>query len=74
MTPMKVSARGLQATIRRAIEGGQHRIDIDPDGKVSILPLAVPPKLADDVALDEEIRELLEHGDGGHEGHSRRPI
>ncbi len=58
--------RSLTSIIQRAIESGQHRVDISPEGKVTILPLAVPPVQAEDAALDAEIRELL---DGGHAPH-----
>lgn len=56
----------LTAIVQKAIASGQHRVDIAPDGKVTILPLAVPPAQAEDVALDAEIRELI---DGGHAPH-----
>lgn len=58
--------RSLTSIIQRAIESGQHRVDISPEGKVTILPLAVPTAQAEDAALDAEIRELL---DGGHAPH-----
>lgn len=58
--------RSLTSIVQRAIEGGQHRVDIAPDGKVTILPLAIPAAQAEEAALDAEIRELL---DGGHAPH-----
>lgn len=58
--------RSLTAIVQKAIASGQHRVDITPEGKVTILPLAVPPAQAEDAALDAEIRELL---DGGHAPH-----
>lgn len=74
MMPGRMSARGLQAAVRWAIAGGKHRVEIAPDGRIIILPLAIPPQLADDAALDDEIRGLIEHDEGGSGGHSRRPI
>ncbi|MNY42186.1 hypothetical protein D3C86_1770510 [compost metagenome] len=58
--------RSLTAIVQKAIASGQHRVDISPDGKVTILPLAIPPAQAEDAALDAEIRELF---DGGHAPH-----
>lgn len=58
--------RSLTAIVQKAIASGQHRVDISPEGKVTILPLAVPAAQAEDAALDAEIRELL---DGGHAPH-----
>lgn len=58
--------RSLTAIVQKAINSGQHRVDITPDGKVTILPLAVSPAQAEDAALDAEIRELI---NGGHAPH-----
>lgn len=58
--------RSLTSLVQRAIDGGNHRVDITPDGKVSILPLMVTPAQAEDYALDAEIRELLGDGDARH--------
>ena len=66
------SNRALSARARHALDvaitGGQHRVDISPDGKVTILPLAVPVAQADDAALDAEIADHLskQHGDVAH--------
>lgn len=67
MKPRTTSARARHA-IDLAIAGGQHRVDIAPDGRVTILPLAVPVAQADDAALDAEIANLINrsHGDATH--------
>ena len=58
--------RSLTAIVQKAISSGQHRVDITPEGKVTILPLAVPPAQAEDAALDAEIRELFDVGHAPH--------
>lgn len=58
--------RSLTAIVQRAIESGHHRVDISPDGRVTILPLAVSPAQAEDAALDAEIRDLLNDGHATH--------
>lgn len=56
--------RSIAAAVKAAVEGGQHRVDFLPDGRISILPLAVDPAQAQAAALDAEIRELMGDGDG----------
>ncbi len=64
---MMVSRRSITGLVQRAIVGGKHRVEILPDGRVSILPLSVDPAQAQDAALDAEIRELIGgHGDARH--------
>ncbi|MNE81878.1 hypothetical protein D3C77_399490 [compost metagenome] len=58
--------RSLTSLVQKAIDGGNHRVDISPDGKVTILPLTVSAAQAEDFALDAEIRELLGDGDARH--------
>lgn len=59
--------RSLTAIVQKALNSGQHRVDIAPDGKVTILPLGVSAAQADDAALDAEIREhMSQHGDASH--------
>lgn len=58
--------RSLTAIVQRAIESGHHRVDIAPDGKITILPLSVAPAQAEDAALDAEIRDLLNDGHAPH--------
>lgn len=58
--------RSLTAIVQRAIESGHHRVDISPDGKVTILPLTVSPAQAEEAALDAEIRDLLNDGHATH--------
>lgn len=58
------SRRTMLEAIKAAIEGGQHRLDFQPDGRLTILPLAVDPAQAQAAALDAEIQELLGDGDG----------
>ncbi|NBW06955.1 MAG: hypothetical protein EBR82_02890 [Caulobacteraceae bacterium] len=56
-----------QRSIDRAIDGGRHRISINAEGVVIILPIDADPGQADAAALDAEIRELLEtDGDARH--------
>lgn len=57
--------RSLTSLVQRAIQSGNHRVDIDPDGKVTILPLNVSAAQADSVALDAEISELI-NGPAAH--------
>lgn len=67
MTRATSNRRSLTAIVQKAIASGQHRVDITPDGKVTILPLGVSTAQADEVALDAEIREhLSQHGDAAH--------
>lgn len=66
MTRATSNRRSLTAIVQKAIDSGHHRVDISPDGKVTILPLNVSAAQADDAALDAEIRELL---NGGHAPH-----
>lgn len=54
--------RSLTTLVQRAIMSGNHRVDIAPDGKVTILPLNVSAAQADQIALDAEISELLNNG------------
>ena len=54
--------RGLTSLVLKAINSGNHRVDIAPDGKITILPLNGTASHADDVALDNEIGELLNNG------------
>lgn len=54
--------RSLTTLVQRAILSGNHRVDIAPDGKVTILPLNVSAAQADSIALDAEISELLNNG------------
>lgn len=55
-----------QRAIDRAIEGGRHRISIDTNGHLVILPLGLDASQADDAALDAEIREHLNDGHAAH--------
>lgn len=62
---MRTSAtnrRSLTSLVQRAIQSGNHRVDIAPDGMVTILPLNVSAAQADNIALDAEISELLNNG------------
>lgn len=54
--------RSLTSLVQKAIQSGNHRVDIAPDGKVTILPLNITAAQADDVALDAEIAELINNG------------
>lgn len=54
--------RSLTSLVQRAIQSGNHRVDIAPDGKVTILPLNASVVQADSIALDAEISELLNNG------------
>lgn len=54
--------RSLNMLVQHAIQSGNHRVDIAPDGKVTILPLNVSPVQADQIAADAEIFELLNNG------------
>lgn len=61
------SRRSLTSLAQRAIDSGRHRVEILPDGRITILPLAIDPLQADDAALDAEIRGLIDgHGDARH--------
>lgn len=66
MTRSTSIRRSLTAIVQRAIQSGHHRVDISPDGKVTILPLSVSPVQAEDAALDAEIRDLLNDGHAPH--------
>ena len=55
-----------QRMIERALAGGQHRIDIDAGGRVTILPLTADAAQAEDAALDAEIRGHIGDGDARH--------
>lgn len=62
---MRTSAtnrRSLTSLVQRAIQSGNHRVDIASDGMVTILPLNVSAAQADNIALDAEISELLNNG------------
>lgn len=60
----RMRRRSFSEALKAAIEGGQHRVDYMPDGRISILPLAVDPAQAQATALDAEIQELMGDGDG----------
>lgn len=62
MNPHLSSRRSLTTLVQKAILSGNHRVDIAPDGNVTILPLHVSAAKAADVALDAEIAELLNNG------------
>ncbi len=64
MTAPTRSRRSLTSLVQRAIQSGNHRVDIAPDGMVTILPLNVSAAQADQIALDAEISELLNNGHG----------
>lgn len=67
MNRLNSNRRSLTAIVQKAIASGQHRVDITPEGKVTILPLNGSAAQADETALDAEIREhLSQHGDAAH--------
>lgn len=59
--------RSLTSLVQRAIDSGRHRVDIQPDGRITILPSATIPDEVGDAALDAEIRDLMaEYGHASH--------
>lgn len=66
MTALSARARTAlaQRAIDRAIEGGRHQVLIDEQGRTRILPLEASLHQADDAALDAEIEQLIQQGDG----------